>query len=141
MSHFTPAPSCCAPLAVPGVGLSLTLLGAGCQCLIPSLAGIFVQEGSLCWGQTSAWCFSPSQSLILDGKAWWYLRLGGEAEQVWRERSVSQNSGEFGPIPPFPPPGVNSGSCTSQQVCVTTHNQPVLYVQRHPSCFPAGAFL
>lgn len=138
-----------APLAVPGVvfclGNAFPRLGAGCQCLASSLrrdrcpGGIpglgFAREQ-----ETAAWCFFPSPSPHPGWQSLWCLRAGGEAEQAVRERSVTQNSGEFGPIPRFLP-GENSGSCTSEHICVTTHNEPVLYVQRHPSCFPAGAYL
>lgn len=123
---------------------AFTRLGAGCQCLNSSLCrdhcpgGIpglrFAREQR---HQRGAFPFpSPHpgwQSL-------WYLSVGGEAEQAVRERSATQNSGEFGPIPRVLP-GVNSGSCTSKHICVTTHNEPVVYVQRHPSCFSAGAQL
>lgn len=85
----------------PGLGLSLTPLGAGCQCLITSPGRDLCPGGIPVLGTDISLVLFPFPTLILDGKAWWYLRLGGEAEQAVRERPVTQNSGEFGPIPPF----------------------------------------
>lgn len=151
--------SCCSPGNVPfctspelvwprWVGFCLPHAGAGVSASSPPSGWIIVHEGTpgLRFAREErhiSTVLFPFQSLILHGKAcgtsgcrW----VGGEAEQAVRERSVTPNPGEFGPIPHFLA-CVNSGSCASKHICVTAHNEPVVYVQRHPRCFPAGAYL
>lgn len=121
---------------------AFTRLRAGCQCLISSLCRDHCPGGIPALGfareQRHQHGAFPFPSPHPGWQSLWYLRVGREAEQAVRERSATRNSGEFGPIPHVLP-GVNSGSCTSKHILVTTHNEPVLYVQRHPSYFPAGA--
>lgn len=132
------------PLAVPGLGFCLGTpspcsgLGVSASSIPSSITSLGRDRGPG-GNRGSSWCFSLFQTLSLDGKSCGTSGWVGKLSRQ-RERSVSQNSGEFGPIPHFLP-SLDSGSCTSKQVCVTTHNEPVLYAQRHPSCFPAGAFL
>lgn len=102
------------PLAVPGVGLCLGSV-------------------SPCWGWVPEPHHSPGQEDTSPGReqrhqlaafpfskpppGWqslWYLRVGGDAEQAVREGSVTQNSGEFGPIPHFLPRAVQANRSVSQ---------------------------